>query len=425
MAENRFNNNDQNNIIECPRCHIKLSKKEMQLHNIKCRMIKNQKEKDNDIPRDEYKTFIDKIPDMQMDDKNMKIIMKKFIEIFGNKIELLENNIHQVNIKIKRLYENNSRYLQKIDDTLDNLNSKYINKSPIYTTKNKENNCKRFKPPHKKPLFYKNQTDIHLYENPNKDIENVKKLKANKNNNKKRNSEFLNGETLISNNEYKNYFYSKKMEKKQFMSETKIIDINKETVTQFNVNNKIYDDNNKKYKKILKREKNKDYKYKQKYKANTSRIYDINGNGNENENENIMKCNNINIKTDENMTNLTGNNLIQIDMRRSLSHENIINLTNKDNNETPDEIEGDKNSDNKDNDENNENENNFDENQDNVEDNEIIVDSLNIIMQKLSNLEETLINLGLNEEDIKENLFSLKNKDLEHSNTESFHSEPE
>ena len=420
MTENGIKNNYQNNIIECPRCHIKLSRKEMQLHNIKCRMVNNQKEKDNDIPRDEYKTFMDKIPDMQMDDKNMKIIMKKFIEIFGNKIELLENNIHQVNIKIKRLYENNSRYLQKIDDTLDNLNSKYINKSPIYNMKNKDNTYKRFEIPHKKPLFYKNETDIHLYENANKNIESFKNLKANRNNNKKRHSEFLNGESTITNTEYKNYFYSKRMEKKQFMSETKIIDINKETVTQFNVNNKIYDDNNKKYKKILKREKNKDYRYKQKkYKVNTTRFYDNNEKGN----ENIMKCNNINIKTDENMNNFTGKNLIQMDMRRSLSHGNIVNLTNKDNNVTQDENEGDNNS--NDNNDNNENENNVDDNEDNADDNEIIVDSLNIIMKKLSNLEETLINLGLNEEDIKENLLNLKNKDLDCSYDESFHSEPE
>ena len=420
MTENGIKNNYQNNIIECPRCHIKLSRKEMQLHNIKCRMINNQKEKDNEIPRDEYKTFMDKIPDMQMDDKNMKIIMKKFIEIFGNKIELLENNIHQVNIKIKRLYENNSRYLQKIDDTLDNLNSKYINKSPIYNMKNKDNTYKRFEIPHKKPLFYKNETDIHLYENANKNIESFKNLKANRNNNKKRHSEFLNGESTITNTEYKNYFYSKRMEKKQFMSETKIIDINKETVTQFNVNNKIYDDNNKKYKKILKREKNKDYKYKQKkYKVNTTRFYDNNEKGN----ENIMKCNNINIKTDENMNNFTGKNLIQMDMRRSLSHGNIVNLTNKDNNVTQDENEGDNNS--NDNNDNNENENNVDDNKDNADDNEIVIDSLNIIMQKLSNLEETLINLGLNEEDIKENLLNLKSKELDYSNNESFHSEPE
>ena len=420
MTENGIKNNYQNNIIECPRCHIKLSRKEMQLHNIKCRMINNQKEKDNEIPRDEYKTFMDKIPDMQMDDKNMKIIMKKFIEIFGNKIELLENNIHQVNIKIKRLYENNSRYLQKIDDTLDNLNSKYINKSPIYNMKNKDNTYKRFEIPHKKPLFYKNETDIHLYENANKNIESFKNLKANRNNNKKRHSEFLNGESTITNTEYKNYFYSKRMEKKQFMSETKIIDINKETVTQFNVNNKIYDDNNKKYKKILKREKNKDYRYKQKkYKVNTTRFYDNNEKGN----ENIMKCNNINIKTDENLMNFTGKNLIQMDMRRSLSHGNIANLTNKDNNVTQDENEGDNNS--NDNNDNNENENNVDDNEDNADDNEIIVDSLNIIMKKLSNLEETLINLGLNEEDIKENLLNLKSKELDYSNNESFHSEPE
>ena len=422
MTENGFKNNFLNNIIECPRCHIKLSKKEMQLHNIKCRMVNNQKEKDNDIPKDEYKNFMDKIPDMQMDDKNMKIIMKKFIEIFGNKIELLENNMHQINIKIKRLYENNTRYLQKIDDTLDNLNSKYINKSPIYNMHNmqdKYNTYKRFEPPHKKSLFNKNETDIHFYENPYKNIESFKKFKANRNNNKKRHSEFLNGETAISNLEYKKYFYSKRMEKKQFMSATKIIDINKETVTQFNVNNKIYDDNNKKFKKILKREKNKDYKYKQKYKANTSRIYDNNDNGK----ENIMKFNNINIKTEENMMNLTGKNLIQMDMRRSLSHGNIINLTNKDNNVTQDENEDDNNS--KDNNGNNENENNVDDNEDNADDNEVIVDSLNIIMQKLSNLEETLINLGLNEEDIKENLFNLKSKDLDYSNTESFHSEPE
>ena len=419
MAENGFKNNFLNNIIECPRCHIKLSKKEMQLHNIKCRMANNLKEKDNDMPKDEYKTFMEQIPGMQMDDKNMKIIMKKFIEIFGNKIELLENNIHQVNIKIKRLYENNTRYLQKIDDTLSNLNSKYINKSPLINMTKKDNTYKRFEIPNKKPLFYKNETDIQLYENPNKNIENFRKFKVNRNNNKKRHSEFLNGETAITNNEYKKYFYSKRMEKKQFLSATKIIDINKETVTQFNVNNKIYDDNNKKYKKILKRDKNKDYKYKQKYKANTSRIYDNNDNGK----ENIMKFNNINIKTEENMMNLTGKNLIQMDMRRSLSHGNILNLTNKDNNVTQDENEDDNNS--KDNNGNNENENNVDDNEDNADDNEVIVDSLNIIMQKLSNLEETLINLGLNEEDIKENLFNLKSKDLDYSNTESFHSEPE
>ena len=44
MTENKTKNNLDINLYECPRCHIKLNKKEIQLHNIKCRIINNQKE---------------------------------------------------------------------------------------------------------------------------------------------------------------------------------------------------------------------------------------------------------------------------------------------------------------------------------------------------------------------------------------------
>ena len=37
-----------NNMIECPRCHIILNKKEITLHNIKCRIKTNELKKNNE-----------------------------------------------------------------------------------------------------------------------------------------------------------------------------------------------------------------------------------------------------------------------------------------------------------------------------------------------------------------------------------------
>ena len=44
-------------------------------------------------------------------------------------------------------------------------------------------------------------------------------------------------------------------------------------------------------------------------------------------------------------------------------------------------------------------------------------------MDKISKLEETLINIRLNDNELKDKILSLENKDDEYSNSESVHSE--
>jgi hypothetical protein len=404
MTDNNVNKNLQNIFVECPRCHIKLKRKEIQLHNIKCRMLNNQIEKtiikntneknQKILIKDEYKDFIDKIRETEIDDKSVKSIMKNFILIFGNKIELLEKNIKQINDYISNINKKNSLYFKKINDALDNINKKYINKEDKYKKNNKEKEL--IKNSNKISTFHKNETDLNKYipKDMGKEKFNQKKNGINP---------FCLKEKEKTKKDIKNNANSKKKEKRQFNSEKTIIEINKETITQFTDNN----NNNTKYKEIIKREKKKDNKHKiKKLKPKINDIYDIMNSTN--------VLNSLNILNEDNMINHTSKKInVQVDMRRSLSfgdindfrsNQKIKNVNEKyfgDNDGKGQDIPIDIN--------------NYD----------IYVDSLDIIMNKLSYLEESLINLGLNDEDLKEKLFNIKSKEFEYScsDSNSFHSD--
>lgn len=400
MTDKILNNNYKNNLCECPRCHIKLNAKEIRIHNIKCRMENNKLEKNNNTKstkeftyqissKDEYKNFMDKIPDMQIDDKNINSIMKNFILILGNKIELLENNIYQINEQMKKLKENNSSYFKKINDNLDNINKKYFNTIEIQKKKEIDNNKRNN---YKKSLFYKNETDINIYETKNNNI----KIPRPRNN--IRNSPILyEGEKNLK-KEKTNIDDSKNLEKKKFISEKNIININKEEEIYLNDN---ISNKNQKYIDTIKREKKKDNKYKEKI-LKTKRSYNINFYNNDNIDN--LKKNSLNIMDDEKMVNYDSNNGLAMNMRRSLSYGDLNHLNNKDNNVN---IEN----------------GGIYENCDNGN-NDILVDSLDIIMKKISYLEDTLIKICLNPDENNGKNFNVKSKELEYSNSDSFHSGP-
>ena len=395
MNENNNQNNLQNTLIECPRCHIKLNRKEMNLHNIKCRKLVNQLEKNsrkntneklkNIIPKDEYKDFMDKIKSTEIDDKNIKTLIKNFILIFGNKIELLENNIKEINSHIKNLNEENALYFKRINDSLDNINKRYYKKRERYKKKGKDykmNNNKSY-------ILYKNDTDINIFKSKKNDNNNKQKINKNKND--------ISPFSIIEKEDIKeksHSFYTKKNEKKQYMSEKNIININKEIISQFNDNNDF--NINKKYRDYIKRVKKKNNKYKEK-KLKTKNNF----------NDTIYKYNNntLNILTEDNIINHTSSNAIQFNLRRSLSFGDLNKISNTQNNH--------------------QNEKNYNGGYyDDYNTNDIVADSLDIIMEKISNLEETLINFGLNnDEDFKEKLFNIKSKEFEYSNSDSYHSD--
>ena len=384
------NNNMQNNMIECPRCHIVLNRKEINLHNIKCRIINNQLKKNNDInnininnininknditekeiKKDEYKNFMDNFPSMIIDDKNIKLLIKNFILIINNKITLLENNIQEINEQIKKLNENNLYYFKAINNSIDNLNKKNFIKKEINKEKKKEYNIHKF---NNKALLYRNETDININEKKNlkKKLEIIKST-----------SPFLIEEKKLLNTEEEtnNYLYSKKS-KNKVNSEKNIINNNKDIITDLN------EDINKKYKEIIKREKKINNKYKGKKYQIKNNIYNYNDT--------------INILTNDNIINhsLSSNN-IQIDMRRSLSFGDLNNITKKDNkkkyNINLEKInENEDINDDNDNNENIDNNDNIDniDNNDNNDNNEILLDSLDIILDKIANLEMTLVNI--------------------------------
>ena len=320
--------------------------------------------------------------------------MKKFILIFGNKIELLEKNIKQINDHISNINKKNSLYFKKINDTLDNINKKYLNEEDKYKKNNKEKELR--KNSNKISTFHKNETDL------NKCIpKDMGKEKLNQKINGI--NPFCLKEKEKTKKDIKNNANSKKKEKKQFNSEKTIIEINKETITQFTDNN----NNNTKYKEIIKREKKKDNKHKiKKLKPKINDIYDIMNRTN--------VLNTINILNEDNMMNHTSKKInVQIDMRRSLSfgdlndfrsNQKIKNVDEKyfgDNGGKEGDIPIDNNND------------------------DILVDSLDMIMNKISYLEESLLNLGLNDEDLKEKLFNIKSKEFEYScsASNSFHSD--
>ena len=349
----------------------------MNLHNIKCRKINNEIEKTTEnkeyTTKDEYKLFMEKISNINMDDKNIKTLIKNFCIIFGNKIESLENNIKEINKKIKKINENNKFYFKKINDSLDKINNQSLNKKEINKNKQTDNKLHTFR---NKPELKQNETDLNIFESEN--VQNKNKLPT---------PFILEKKGELKSKINNNNFYSKKVNKKKFMSEKNILKINKETITQFNKN--IFDDN-KKYKEIIKKNKKKENKYKvKKLKMN-------------NYNHTTYKFNKINILTEENIINHTSNNNnLEVNMRRSLSFGDLNEIIKNNNNEN--RLKND----------------NYDDYVNNI-----LIDSLDIIMEKISNLEESLLNLGLNDNDLKEKIFAVKSKDFEYSNSESFHSEP-
>lgn len=396
INENNNQNNLQNTLIECPRCHIELNRKEMNFHNIICPKLVHQQEKKsrkntneklkNITPKDQYKDFMDKIKNTEIDEKNIKTLIKNFILIFGNKIEVLENNIKDINSHIKRLNEENSLYFKRINDSLDNINKRYYKKKEKYKKKGKDYKINKSK----SYILYKNDTDINIFE-PKKNCNNNKqKIKKNKNE--------ISPFSIIEKEELKkekiHSFYTKTNEKKQYMSEKNIININKEIISQFNDNNDF--NINKKYRDYIKREKKKNNKYKEKKLKTKNNV-----------NDTIYKYNNntLNILTEDNMINHTSSNAIQFNLRRSLSFGDLNKISNIQNNH--------------------QNEENYNrEYYDDYYTNDLLADSLDIIMEKISNLEETLINFRLNnDEDFKEKLFNIKSKEFEYSNSDSYHSD--
>ena len=399
MSENEIKNNLENNLYECPRCHIKLNKKEIQLHNIKCRIINNQIEKNiNDItrkmPKDEYTNFIEKFQNINIDENNIKTLIKNFITIFSNKIELLENNIQEINNQIKKINDNYSFYFKKINDSLESINKKYYSIREANKNKQNVNTINTFQ---NKPLLSKNETDLNIFLS-----------KKSKNSKKIHNPLIIKESDELKAEISNSYLNSKKINERQRMSEKNVFDTNKEKITQFN-NDNIFNEN-KKYKEIIKREKKKENKYKiKKLKI-------------KNYNDNFYKIKSTNILTEEISTSQTSNNNLQINMRRSLSFGDLKNLISKGNKKNSNnEIK--ENEENEENIENNENDDDNNDNNENIDNNDILVGSLDIIMDKISKLEETLINIGLNDNELKDKILSLENKDDEYSNSESVHSE--
>ena len=399
MSENEIKNNLENNLYECPRCHIKLNKKEIQLHNIKCRIINNQIEKNiNDItrkmPKDEYTNFIEKFQNINIDENNIKTLIKNFITIFSNKIELLENNIQEINNQIKKINDNYSFYFKKINDSLESINKKYYSIREANKNKQYVNTINTFQ---NKPLLSKNETDLNIFLS-----------KKSKNSKKIHNPLIIKESDELKAEISNSYLNSKKINERQRMSEKNVFDTNKEKITQFN-NDNIFNEN-KKYKEIIKREKKKENKYKiKKLKI-------------KNYNDNFYKIKSTNILAEEISTSQTSNNNLQINMRRSLSFGDLKNLISKGNKKNSNnEIK--ENEENEENIENNENDDDNNDNNENIDNNDILVGSLDIIMDKISKLEETLINIGLNDNELKDKILSLENKDDEYSNSESVHSE--
>ena len=240
MIGNKVKNVFETNLYECPRCQIILNKKEITHHNIKCRKFNNEIEKDlknnKKAIKDEYKSFIDKIYNTNIDDKNIKSLIKNFCLIFANKIELLENNIIKLNNRMKKLNENNKFYFKKINDSLDKINIQYLNEKEISKKKQTDNKLHIF---HNKPILNKNEIDFNIFES-----KNTKKMQT---------PFILENREEIKDKNNNNNFYSTKENKRQFMSEKNILQISKETITQYN--EKVIE--NKKNKEIIKRKKKK------------------------------------------------------------------------------------------------------------------------------------------------------------------------
>lgn len=154
LLENHIQKECPFTIFECPKCHIKLPRKELESHNNICNMLKSQfddksyrinKKSEEDIKKsnDEFMKVmnnIENLPVNENENKNINILIKSFVYTLSNKFGSIEKEISKINNTLQQFSENNLIFYQSINDELESLNEKICNNSNINQNSISNNN---------------------------------------------------------------------------------------------------------------------------------------------------------------------------------------------------------------------------------------------------------------------------------------------
>ena len=151
---NLLNNHIQNEclytLFECPKCHLKINRKEFLTHTKICGIINKEFEKQNPIinklTNDEieknneifnnvmnsienFPSFINDNNDNKNNDlnNNLNILIKSLIFCFSGRISMLENQMNKINNNLQQYNESNLIFYKSINDELENINEKLKN----------------------------------------------------------------------------------------------------------------------------------------------------------------------------------------------------------------------------------------------------------------------------------------------------------
>ena len=150
---NLLNNHIQNEclytLFECPKCHMKINRKEFVPHTKICGIINKEfdkqspiinkltneeVEKNNEIFNNVMKG-IENLPfltnekndNINYDNNNLNVFIKSLIFCLSGRISMLENQMNKINNTLQQFSENNLIFYQSINDELENINEKISN----------------------------------------------------------------------------------------------------------------------------------------------------------------------------------------------------------------------------------------------------------------------------------------------------------
>ena len=162
LLKNHIQNECPYTLFECDKCHMKLSRKELESHNKLCQVIDKEFEKQSPIvnkmtkddlnkKKEEFKNLMGGIENLNFfkdepnkeennninnnnknceinfNNNDMNLLVKSLIFIFSRKMSFIEDKINRINSTLEQFSENNLIFYQSINDELQNINEKILN----------------------------------------------------------------------------------------------------------------------------------------------------------------------------------------------------------------------------------------------------------------------------------------------------------
>ena len=164
LLKNHIQNECPYTLYECDKCHLKLTRKEIESHNKLCNEINKEFEKQSPIvnkmtkddlnkKKEDFLNLMNCFENLNFfyDEKNkednsekkynnndINLLVKSLVFILSRKMSFIEDKINKINTTLQQFSENNLIFYQSINDELENINEKISN-----TNNNNENSSNK------------------------------------------------------------------------------------------------------------------------------------------------------------------------------------------------------------------------------------------------------------------------------------------